>query len=219
MRVGDTGHGMSKDVVQRAFEPFFTTKPKGAGSGLGLATVHGIIVQGGGGVQIDSAPGIGTTFTALWPATDRVASAPVTAPPRRTAGLGCGRTVLVVDDEPALRDITLRTLEAGGYSVVTASSGVEAVEVARAHGPIDVLLTDVIMPGMVGQEVAASVQAVRPGIGVVFMSGYASMELASNGLLDARTLLLEKPFTEDELLTVIETAVELAAVRSARAET
>ncbi len=220
LRVSDTGHGMPKDVVERAFEPFFTTKARGCGSGLGLATVHGIVAQGGGSIHIDSAVGVGTVLTALWPATARVAATPSAQPKRRADVRDRGRTVLVVDDEPALRDIAQRTLEAHGYIVMTADTGVEAIEIARAHpGRIDVLLTDVIMPGMVGQEVAASVKAIRPGIGVVFMSGYASMELASNGLLDTRTLLLEKPFTEEELLAVVGTALELAEARSDSAET
>jgi signal transduction histidine kinase/CheY-like chemotaxis protein len=194
LRVSDTGVGMDRATAARAFEPFFTTKAKGEGTGLGLATVHGIVAQAGGSVQIYSEAGLGTTFTILLPTTD----APV---PGQTGdqlvrpARGGGETILVVEDEPALLEVTRRILDENGYEVLVATRGAEALELADEHaGEIDVLLTDVVMPGMLGKEVAERLTAQRPGVRVLFMSGYAQPVVGLTGEL------IDKPFTEAALL-------------------
>jgi two-component system cell cycle sensor histidine kinase/response regulator CckA len=201
LRVSDTGTGMPQEVIDKAFEPFFTTKPSGQGTGLGLATVYGIVTQAGGTVQIYSEAGIGTTFTILLPATAVEAQeAPVEM---SAAGLtGHGATVLVVEDEAALREVTSRILRRGGYTVLVAGSGDEAVRLA-AENHVDVLLTDVIMPGMLGRELATAVHRTSPGIKVLFMSGYAQPVLTTHGTLSADVHLLEKPFTSAELMRAL----------------
>jgi PAS domain S-box-containing protein len=199
LRVSDTGTGMAREVIERAFEPFFTTKPKGEAAGLGLATVYGIITQAEGHAQIYSEPGRGTTITAMLPATE---GKPVQAEPRsmphRVAG---GETVLVVEDEDAMREVTRRILARNGYQVHTAAGGGEAIALAEAEpADIHLLVTDVIMPRMLGKEVAERLRAVRPDIRVLYMSGYAHPVLASQGTLDAGVTLIEKPFSEATLL-------------------
>jgi CheY-like chemotaxis protein len=203
VRVEDTGTGMPRDVIARAFEPFFTTKPKGEGTGLGLATVYGIVKQAGGDVQIASEPGVGTTFTVLLPVTDE---APVEAEAPVVAGVpsGGGETVLVVEDEPAIREVARRILRRGGYEVLMTESPLDALDVAGGHdGQIHLLMTDVVMPKMLGKDVAERVRALRPDIKVIFMSGYARPVLASSGTLDPGVTLLEKPFSESVLLETV----------------
>jgi hypothetical protein len=203
LRVSDTGTGMPKDVIDKAFEPFFTTKPSGEGTGLGLATVYGIVTQAGGTITIYSEPGHGTTITILLPASEHL-PAVETIPQDRDSLRGHGQTVLVAEDEPALREVTARILRRGGYTVLVAANGREAQEIADNHpAPIDVLLTDVIMPGILGNALAQQVVAVRPNTRVVFMSGYAQPVLASHGTLEPDVHLLEKPFTSTELLRAI----------------
>ncbi|MEV6350209.1 PAS domain S-box protein [Actinoplanes sp. NPDC051851] len=201
LRVSDTGTGMPREVIDKAFEPFFTTKPSGQGTGLGLATVYGIVTQAGGTVQIYSEPGIGTTFTILLPVTDVRAQS--TAAEETTSGLsGEGATVLVVEDEDALREVTCRILRRAGYTVLAANGGAEALRLAADH-PIDVLLTDVIMPEMLGKSLADQVTTRYPGTRVLFMSGYAQPVLTTHGTLAADVHLLEKPFTSAELLRAL----------------
>ncbi|MEV6302930.1 PAS domain S-box protein [Actinoplanes sp. NPDC051861] len=201
LRVSDTGTGMPKEVIDKAFEPFFTTKPSGQGTGLGLATVYGIITQAGGTVQIYSEPGIGTTFTILLPATEVQAQEAVQE--ESAAGLtGHGATVLVVEDEDALREVTCRILRRGGYTVLAADTGEEALRLAAGHS-IDVLLTDVIMPGMLGKDLAAAIMKAWPATRVLFMSGYAQPVLTNHGTLSADVHLLEKPFTSAELMRAL----------------
>ena len=165
------------------FEPFFTTKRDGGGTGLGLATVYGILMQADGDIQIYSEPGAGTTFTITLPVTAE-AAAPVAepAPYQRTPK---GETVLVVEDEEALREVTKRIFTRNGYHVITAASGPEALAIAANHpGEIHLLVTDVVMPHMLGKEVAEKMRLIKPEIEVVFMSGYARPVLASQGRLD-----------------------------------
>ncbi|WP_436520604.1 PAS domain S-box protein [Actinoplanes sp. HUAS TT8] len=201
LRVSDTGTGMPKEVIDKAFEPFFTTKPSGQGTGLGLATVYGIITQAGGTVQIYSEPGIGTTFTILLPVTDVQAQAatPEESDERLT---GHGATVLVAEDEDALREVTCRILNRGGYTVLAAGGGEEALRLADQNS-IDVLLTDVIMPGMLGKDLADAVTTRYPRTKVLFMSGYAQPVLTNHGTLAADVHLLEKPFTSAELMRAL----------------
>lgn len=203
VRVSDTGTGMPKEVIDKAFDPFFTTKPSGQGTGLGLATVYGIITQAGGAVQIYSEAGLGTTITMLLPVTD--AELPQDTPTESAPDLdGHGTTVLVVEDETALRVVTERILLRAGYTVLTAADGVEALRVAGSHPDrIDWLLTDVIMPGMLGKDIAEAIVAARPDTRVLFMSGYAQPVLTTHGTLAADVRLLEKPFTSAELVRAL----------------
>jgi PAS domain S-box-containing protein len=202
LRVTDTGVGMPHEVIARVFEPFFTTKPKGEGTGLGLATVYGIVKQAGGDVQISSEPGTGTTFTVLLPVTDEApveVEAPAPGPPS-----GGGETILVVEDEPAMREVTRRILGRNGYEVLLAETPLNALELAGNHdGPIDLLLTDVVMPKMLGKDVAERVRTLRPEVKVLFMSGYARPVLARGGTLEPGVTLLEKPFSELVLLAAV----------------
>ncbi|MEU7901419.1 PAS domain S-box protein [Actinoplanes sp. NPDC049118] len=203
IRVSDTGTGMPRDVIDKAFDPFFTTKPSGQGTGLGLATVYGIITQAGGTVQIYSEPGLGTTITVLLPVTDAVVRETETHEPAGDLQ-GHGATVLVVEDETALREVTQRILLRAGYTVLTAPNGSEALKIAGDHpDPIDVLLTDVIMPGMLGKDIAAAIVSARPETRVLFMSGYAQPVLTTHGTLPPDVHLLEKPFTGAELVTAL----------------
>jgi PAS domain S-box-containing protein len=209
LRVSDTGEGMEPEVLARAYEPFYTTKPSGEGSGLGLATVHGIITQAGGHAHITSDPGIGTVFTALLPATDELYAPPMPTPQAKGPRPQGGGTILVVEDEPAMREVTRRILTRNSYHVLTAADGDEAIALAAAHdGDIDLLLTDVFMPHMLGREVADRVAAIRPGIRILYMSGYAQPFLASRGTLDEGITLIEKPFTEPELLAKIDATLQ-----------
>jgi len=199
LRVSDTGSGMTADVIDHAFEPFYTTKRDGTGTGLGLATVYGIVAQADGHVQIYSEAGCGTTFTIMLPVTAEVTVPAVHVAPYRRAPTG--ETVLVVEDEPALREVTRRILDRNGYHVITAANGPEAFDVAGDYpGDIHLLVTDVVMPHMLGKEVAEKMRLVKPGIEVLFMSGYARPVLASQGRLEPGVVLVEKPFSEAELL-------------------
>jgi len=199
LRVSDTGHGMAPEVLRHAFDPFYTTKPKGEGTGLGLATVYGIVTQAGGFVQIYSEIDYGSRLTVLFPAAD---GSPAEPAPVATTPIESGtETVLVVEDEEAMRDVTSRILHRNGYQVLVASNGPEAIALVRRHrGRIDLLLTDVVMPQMLGKEVAERVRAMRPGIRVVFMSGYAEPVLSNRGILDPGIVLVEKPFSDASLL-------------------
>jgi PAS domain S-box-containing protein len=207
LRVSDTGEGMPSEVLERAFEPFYTTKADGEGTGLGLATVYGIVRQHGGYAQIYSEVGIGTTFTALLPATHgEVAAAGRPSERRRATG---GETVLVVEDEEALREVTRRILTRHGYSVIAAANGKEAIDaVERYDGPVDLLLTDVVMPQMLGKQVAEEITLLRPDVVVVFMSGYAQPVLGAQGTLEEGVILVSKPFSESDLLGRVREALD-----------
>ncbi len=199
LRVADTGTGIAPEIAERIFEPFFTTKPKGQGTGLGLATVYGIVTQAGGTIAMGSAPGAGTAFTMLFPATDQQRSEP--EPVAAGAPSRGGETVLVVEDEEALREVTRRILARNGYRVLTADGGPEALKIAEHTAePIHLLLTDVVMPRMLGTELAGRMRELRPDARVLYMSGYAEPMLASQGALDPGLILVEKPFTEAVLL-------------------
>jgi CheY-like chemotaxis protein len=199
LRVGDTGTGMGADVIAHVFEPFYTTKADGTGTGLGLATVYGIVLQAEGTIDIHSLPGVGTTFTILLPVTDEVAT-PVEEEPayERTT---TGETVLIVEDEEALREVTARIFTRSGYRVLTAAHGADALALATSHeGDIHLLVTDVVMPKMLGKEVTEKIRMLRPHIEVLYMSGYAQPVLASQGRLDRDVNLIEKPFTAASLI-------------------
>jgi CheY-like chemotaxis protein len=209
IRVTDTGTGMDAATLQRVFEPFFTTKPKGQGTGLGLATTYGIIKQAGGDVSIYSEVGVGTRVHVLLPASDLApmrSRAAVALPSRKVSG-----TILVVEDADDLREVTERILTKNGYQVITAANGYDALEAAKNYvGTIDLLLTDVVMPRMQGNELAVRLGTLRPGIRVLYMSGYARPILGDDGTLQDGVLLVEKPFTEPVLLASVDHAVHAA---------
>jgi PAS domain S-box-containing protein len=202
LAVSDTGCGMDALTVSHIFEPFFTTKEKGKGTGLGLSTVYGIVKQSGGYVAVYSEPGRGTTFKVYLPRVEEPlerphAPAPSAAPAaRRAAG-----TVLLVEDEAALRSMIQEILEEAGYTVLASATPEEAITAARSHpGAVHLMLSDVVMPGMGGRDLAAQVSALRPGLRVLYMSGYTDEAIVHHGMLDAGTQFLQKPFTSEALL-------------------
>ena len=206
--VTDDGEGMPAEVVQHAMEPFFTTRSHGQSSGLGLATAYGITKQAGGELLIESEPGRGTTVHLYLPATD-AAEPPAGRPAADPAAVG--QTVLVVDDEDGLRAIVGRILTKAGYQVITAGGGQQALALAAAHsGTIDALVTDVVMPITNGRELANALQAARPGLPVLFMSGYAAPLMTEQGLLDPGVTVLGKPFTQEDLLSALRTMLTVA---------
>jgi len=201
-RVSDNGTGMSTEVRDRAFEPFFTTKPRGEGSGLGLATVYGIISQSGGHTRIYSEEGVGTSITILLPVAARADTGIEPARDHRgNEQLVGAETILVVDDEDALREVTRRILTRNGYTVLTAANGIEARQLAESFADqIHLVLTDVIMPGMQGPTVASEVKKYRPDVRVLFMSGHAQPVLEAEAMLGTDFVLVEKPFDQVMLL-------------------
>jgi PAS domain S-box-containing protein len=206
LRVSDDGAGMDPATLERAFEPFFTTKPKGEGTGLGLATIYGIVTQAGGYLRLYSEPGFGTACTVMLPATEEPAAG--ARPPDEGDLSGHGEVVLVVEDEDGIREVARRVLDRGGYRVLTAAGGSEAIDLVREYdGPIDLLITDVIMPGMIGHEVAAEIGALRPATRIMYMSGYAQPLVGPSQGLPADTILIEKPFTERSLMLKVREAL------------
>ena len=194
LRVSDTGRGMTSEVLAHAFEPFFTTKPAGTGTGLGLATCYAVTRQSRGSIDIESTEDAGTTVSVVLPAAVGLAIDPPEAAVRRT--LRGTETILLVEDDGLVRDMSERALSSMGYRVITAGNGHEAlVAAARHEGRIDLLLTDVIMPGMDGGQVSHEVTRLRPGIRVLFMSGYADDVVTGRQLIPPRATLLPKPFT------------------------
>jgi PAS domain S-box-containing protein len=205
MRVSDTGTGMSKATLERAFEPFFTTKPTGQGTGLGLATIYGIITEAGGHAQIYSELGHGTTVAALLPITEdpaetveKTATAPVP---------GTGQTILLVEDNDRLRALIERILYRNGYTVLSAATAAEARELATGDG-IDLLLSDVVMPDTHGPDLARALRVDRPTLPAVFMSGYAKSVLTARSALPPDAVLLDKPVSAHQLLSTISRVLE-----------
>ena len=195
LSVTDTGCGMSEEVQAHVFEPFFTTKAVGSGTGLGLATVYGIVRQSGGSVWAYSEPGQGATVEVYLPRSEsRVLEEAVRpAAPTDTRG---SETILLAEDEESLRRLTARMLETRGYEVIAAGTATEAVRIAEEQGrEIDLLLTDLIMPELSGGELAKQVRTVAPGVRVLFMSGYADDVMTSKGALEPGAPFLEKPFS------------------------
>jgi two-component system cell cycle sensor histidine kinase/response regulator CckA len=193
LTVQDTGCGMTPEVLAHVFEPFFTTKPAGQGTGLGLATVYGIVKQSGGYISIASEPGKGTNVTAYLPRVDEVAVSNVVQP-RRAKTLAGKETILLVEDESGLRTLMQRTLQQYGYVVLNAANVTEALEIAESRRtPIDLLLTDVVMPGLSGPELAQRVVLFHPAIKLFFVSGFA--HVAVSGSRHRPATLLPKPFT------------------------
>jgi CheY-like chemotaxis protein len=194
LAVRDTGTGMDAETRARIFEPFFTTKSAGKGTGLGLATVYGIVEQSNGYIFVESELGKGTSFKVCLPRADETAEkTPV--PEARTERLQGSETILLVEDEMALRDLIHESLRADGYRVLVATNGVEALQIVEQHQEnIDLLVTDVIMPQMSGPELAQWLIARRPGIKVLYMSGYTDDKLRSISISDPQVALIQKPF-------------------------
>jgi PAS domain S-box-containing protein len=213
LTVSDEGTGMEPEVAARAFEPFFTTKPKGAGTGLGLATVYGTVTQAGGHAEIDSEPGRGTTVRVHLPA----ATAPlsVAEPPAVEGHAGAGATVLLVEDEDAVRTLTSRILAGSGFECLEASGGEEALRLYDLNRDrVSLLLTDVVMPGMSGPELAERITVDGSGPPVLFMSGYSDQSEAGAGRAGTGALL-QKPFSADSLLRSVRDAMAAPAAAPA----
>jgi two-component system cell cycle sensor histidine kinase/response regulator CckA len=203
--VADTGKGMDEETQARVFEPFFTTKGLGMGTGLGLASVHRMVDECGGTITIESNPARGSRFTVYLPVVPTPDEPRV---PPRDDGSAHGVTVLVVEDDDRVRSLTQRLLETAGYDVVGASSGPEALEVIRTHtGRIDLLFTDVVMPGMHGPELARESLKIRPDLATLFTSGFTEEALAANHAGEPIGSLLAKPFLPDELFHAVRQAL------------
>ncbi|MGH2731003.1 MAG: ATP-binding protein, partial [Actinomycetota bacterium] len=204
LTVSDSGAGMTEEVRARIFEPFFTTKPVGEGTGLGLAMVYGIVKQAEGYVYAYSEPGVGSTFRIYLPAVRDAEVGEARVPVAATPNVGT-ETVLLVEDEPAVRELARRILSRAGYHVVPAEGGAEAVQAHQDVGrPIDLLLTDVIMPGMSGKELNRRLREESGnGLKTLYMSGYTDEIVAERGLLHPEEELIQKPFTADGLLTKV----------------
>ena len=199
LAVSDTGVGMDAEQQARLFEPFFTTKERGKGTGLGLSTTYGVVKQSGGSIWVYSEPGQGSTFKIFLPRCEEPLDASPAAPPP-TAPLKGTEVALLVEDEPEVRRLVEKLLRIQGYTVLAASSPAEAIALARGHAePIDILVTDVIMPGLNGRELARVLAESRPSMKVLYMSGYADAAIAQQGLLEPGTAFLSKPFTPDAL--------------------
>jgi signal transduction histidine kinase len=198
LAVSDTGHGMDEATRQRIFEPFFTTKEQGKGTGLGLSTVYGIVKQSDGNIYVYSEPGKGTTVKVYLPHVESVAEQEEAADAPESAG--GSETVLLAEDEPSVRSLAAGVLAEAGYKVLEAADGAEALRLAGEYrGTIHVLVTDVVMPVLGGRELADRLTAGRPGLRVIYMSGYTDDAIVHHGVLDAGIILLEKPFTPEGL--------------------
>jgi CheY-like chemotaxis protein len=211
--VCDSGVGMPPEVQARVFEPFFSTKPPGKGTGIGLSTVYGIVKQTGGGIFLTSEPGVGTTFDVYLPFSTGLRSrAPARPKGERPVEMdgtaAAGKTVLLVEDYGRLRELARKVLSRQGYRVLPAASGREALDlVRRAGGRIDVIVTDVVMPGMSGPELARALHDITPDAVVVYMSGFTGDVLNQRGVDPAEAVFLEKPFTPTSLSRIVRDAL------------
>jgi len=208
LAVSDAGIGMDADTLARIFEPFFTTKEMGKGTGLGLATVYGIVKQSGGNIWVYSEPNRGTTLKIYLPRVEETLQPAEREKPRADLPKAA-ETVLVIEDEPAVRSLVRGVLQSRGYTVLQAGRGEEALAVSEQHqGPIHLLLTDVIMPGMSGRELAKRLGSKRPEMKVVYMSGYTDDAIVRHGLLEQGTAFIQKPFTPSSLARKVREVLE-----------
>jgi two-component system cell cycle sensor histidine kinase/response regulator CckA len=194
----DTGEGMTAEIQSRIFEPFFTTKAVGKGTGLSLAMVHGIVCQNGGCIDVTSELGSGTTLRAYSPQVDHAEVAAVTTPPVARARTK-GETLLLVEDQEGLRVLTMNLLQRPGYTALVAKSGEEALRLVEEHTAFDILLTDVVMPGGGGPDLTREILGLRPGLRVLYMSGYIDDIIVQHRVLEPGIAFLQKPFTSDAL--------------------
>lgn len=199
LTVIDTGYGMDAPTMARIFEPFFTTKERGRGTGLGLSSVYGIVKQSGGHITIYSQPGIGSTFKVFFPASS-AAAVPCRPANEEEEMPGGSETVLLCEDDESVRRLSMDILSSKGYNIITAASGMDAMELAENSGPLDLLITDVVMPGMNGKMLAERLKKNIPELKVLFISGYTDDVIVHHGILDPGFELLMKPFTRAELL-------------------
>ena len=207
LSVSDTGYGMDKETQTHIFEPFYTTKGPGQGTGLGLSTVYGIVKQSEGYIWVYSEPGKGARFKIYLPRVDAAAEPTSTAPESPVPG--GSETILLVEDDDAMRELTRNCLESGGYVVLDAANGESALrDAVRLDAPIHLLVTDVVMPAMSGPALAATLSASQPVMKVLYMSGYTADLIAQQGILDRHVLLLEKPFTKEDLLRKVRKALD-----------
>jgi CheY-like chemotaxis protein len=212
LSVSDTGVGMTPEVIAHAFEPFFTTKPRGEGTGLGLATVYGIVTEAGGSAILYSKRELGTTVRVYLPAADEPATTSSLPAPRVRPG--AGETILVVEDEQAMREVAVRILRRNGYRALEAAAGDEALSILRAYS-CDMLLTDVIMPQMSGRELVERVHERQPGLRVLYMSGYSRGVLGPERALDGTIALIQKPFSEQALVEKVRAVLTADAPNAA----
>ena len=204
--VSDDGCGMNSETQVRLFEPFFTTKELGKGTGLGLATVYGIVRQNNGMINVYSEPGKGTTFKIYLPMDASELPAALEVEDKPTAS--GGETILLVEDELAILKLTTKILEKSLYQVLPASSPAQAIELAQKHaGPIHLLLTDMVMPEMNGRELSEKIMAIRPEIKTIFMSGYTADIIARQGVIEEGAHFLQKPVTAQSLAAKISKAL------------
>ncbi|OPL19072.1 MAG: hypothetical protein AVO35_12400 [Candidatus Aegiribacteria sp. MLS_C] len=206
LTVTDTGQGIEKDIMEHIFEPFFTTKPEGEGTGIGLATVYGIVRQHDGMITAYSEPGKGSMFKLYFPLSEQKAVAVGARIEGRPEG--GSETVLLAEDDEMVRQLAVMMLERVGYTVLTASDGEEAIEVFRANPSVDLLLLDVIMPKMSGNEVLQEIRTMDPDVKAVFTSGYTQNAIHTNFILHQGILLLQKPYTSDRLLRMVRQALD-----------
>ncbi len=209
LSVSDTGRGMSPEVRERAFEPFFTTKPKGEGTGLGLATVYGIVTEANGDVMIYSEPGVGTTVRILLPGTNQAVGTPAAAASHHSSS-GGGRTILLVEDEEMVREPARRMLTRYGFEVLPAPDAARALDLVRRDpGLVDLVLTDVIMPGGSGKAMVQTLREMGVTAPVLYMSGYTHDVIVHHGVLEEGVRLLEKPFTSEGLVAAVCEVLEI----------
>jgi two-component system, cell cycle sensor histidine kinase and response regulator CckA len=216
LAVRDTGHGMDAATLQRMWEPFFTTKPAGHGTGLGLSMVYGSVKQGGGFVWAESTPGEGTVIQAYWPEfhgqAEELPREGDASPVR-----GGSERILVVEDDAVLRALSVRTLMQQGYACMAAESAEEGLAMLRAGAAADLLITDVVMPGMSGGSLGELLEREQPGLPILYTSGFAGEDIVRRGLLAADRPFLQKPFTPGELARKAREVLDRAAAGGPRA--
>ena len=210
LAMSDTGTGMDAAIQAHIFEPFFTTKEQGKGTGLGLSTVYGIVKQSGGYIWVYSEPGLGSTFKIYLPSVEDAAES-VSGPEARELPFGGSETILLVEDEEAVRTLASKILQERGYRVLESASPDDALQIAEHHQePIDLLLTDVVLPKMSGRKIAEYLTALRPNMKVLYMSGYTDDAVVRNGVLESNTAFLQKPFTPSGLARKVREVLDAA---------
>jgi CheY-like chemotaxis protein len=211
LAVSDNGCGMDSETQSHLFEPFFTTKDPGKGTGLGLSMVYGIVKQSGGSIWVYSEPNQGSTFKIYLPSLQEILEPDATQEPPEKLANG-SETVLVVEDESAVRSFTRMVLQRSGYQVIEASNGEAALSLSREHpGEIQLLVTDMVMPGMGGREVGEALEQMRPGVRVLYLSGYTENAIAQRGTLGTELPFLQKPFTMEALLRKVRQVLDQPA--------